>query len=145
MDKLPLNGPLVGEKGLQWPPSSQFFFFLFTLILSSRLCFPHFILVFFLAMESLFSSQGCNRALCSGKHSCNQWTCRKFPLCFILEEEKLGFEIRVFVIPWQKPLLDLISPPIPPPADSSPPFTCALSRSSVGMQWRQGCPQLLPR
>ena len=47
LDELPLNGPLVGEKGLQWPPSSQFFFFLFTLILSSRLCFPHFIVVFF--------------------------------------------------------------------------------------------------
>ena len=49
-----------------------------------------------------------------------------FPLQCILEEAKREFEIRVFVIPWQKPLLDLISPPIPPPAVSSLPFNCAL-------------------
>ena len=60
------------------------------------------------------------------EESCNHWTTREFPLQYILEEAKLGFEIHVFVIPWRKPLLDLVSPPIPPPADSSPPFGCAL-------------------
>ena len=53
------------------------------------------------------------------EESCNHWTTREFPLQYILEEAKLGFEIHVFVIPWRKPLLDLVSPPIPPPADSS--------------------------
>lgn len=32
------------------------------------------------------------------------------------------------------------SPPIAPPADSSPPSVVHSDRSSVGMQWRQGCP-----
>ena len=137
-----------------------FFYFSFTHWLFRNMCnlhifvsFPVFLIDFYFSflatpynLQDLISqTRDVTQVLYNAKTELLPWTTRAFfPLQCILEEAKREFEIHVFVIPWRKPLLDLVSPPIPPPADSSPPFSCAL-RSWVGMQWRQGCPQLLPR